>query len=58
MGIESLIGFILPIVLIAGGLFIKNTKNPNFQTSKKYWKILFILGILNLLMKLYLLFFL
>jgi hypothetical protein len=58
MGIESLIGFILPIVLIASGLFIKNTKNPNFQTSKKYWKILFILGILNLLMKLYLLFFL
>jgi hypothetical protein len=58
MGIESLIGFIMPIVLITAGLFIKNTKNPNFLTSKKYWKVLFILGILNLLMKLFLLFFL
>jgi hypothetical protein len=58
MRIENLIDFILPAILIAAGLFIKNTKNPNFQTSKKYWKVLFILGILNLLMKLYLLFFL
>ncbi len=58
MGINDLKDFILPAILIAAGLFIKNTKDPNFQTSKKYWKVLFILGILNLLMKLYLLFFL
>ncbi|MCV9926974.1 hypothetical protein OIU83_04895 [Flavobacterium sp. LS1R49] len=58
MGIEDLKDFILPIVLIAFGLFIKNTKNPNFQSSRKYWKILFILGMLNLLMKIFLLFYL
>ncbi|MCV9930700.1 hypothetical protein OIU80_00260 [Flavobacterium sp. LS1R47] len=58
MGINDLKDFILPVILIAAGLFIKNTKDPNFQTSKKYWKVLFILGILNLLMKLYLMFFL
>ncbi|MCD0474885.1 MULTISPECIES: hypothetical protein [unclassified Flavobacterium] len=58
MGINDLKDFILPAILIAAGLFIKNTKDPNFQTSKKYWKVLFILGILNLLMKLYLMFFL
>ncbi|MCC9073832.1 hypothetical protein LNQ49_19805 [Flavobacterium sp. F-65] len=58
MGINDLKDLILPAILIAAGLFIKNTKNPNFQTSKKYWKVLFILGILNLLMKLYLIFFL
>lgn len=58
MGINDLKDFILPAILIAAGLFIKNTKDPNFQTSKKYWKVLFILGVLNLLMKLYLMFFL
>lgn len=58
MEIENLKDFILPLVLIGFGLFIKNTKNPNFQSSRKFWKILFILGMLNLAMKLFLMFYL
>lgn len=52
MEIENLSDLIIPILLISTGLFIKNTKNINFQSSKKFWKILVILGIINLLLKL------
>jgi hypothetical protein len=39
---------IVPILLIGFGIFIKETKIEGYQSAKKWWKILVILGVINL----------
>jgi len=47
--------FLTPLLLIGFGYYIKTTKNPNWQNTKYYWKILVVLGIIVLVLKVILL---
>ena len=51
-----MIGIILSIGIIIFGLFLKTTKNPDFQNSKKFSWLFLILGIITLVGKLTLLY--
>lgn len=51
-----MIGIILSIGFIIFGVFLKTTKNPGFQSSKKFAWIFVILGLITLLGKLTLLY--
>ena len=51
MNIEFLRIFI-PLFLVFGGLYLKQTKNESDQSAKKYWKVLVIIGIIGFILKL------
>jgi hypothetical protein len=57
MGFQEIKSLLIPILLIGFGLFIKTTKNENYQNVKSWWKILIILGIISLILKVVNLFF-
>ena len=42
----------IPLLLVAGGLFLRQTKNESDQSYKKYWKVLVIIGIIGFVLKL------
>ncbi len=46
--------FITPVLMIIIGLVIKYSSHPKALEVKKYWKVLFIIGIANLVLKLFL----
>jgi 4-hydroxybenzoate polyprenyltransferase len=48
----ELLRLLIPLMLIAAGIFLRQTKNEKHQASKKYWKILLILGIIGFILKL------
>jgi uncharacterized membrane protein len=50
---NEIIKFIVPIILIMVGVFLKITKNENYLSGKKYWLYLLLGGILLFLMRLY-----
>jgi hypothetical protein len=56
MEFDQIRTFILPLVLIGVGLFIKNTTIENLQSSKKQWKWLVIIGSISFFLKVILLF--
>ena len=51
MAFEIIKSLLIPIIMIGFGIFIKNTKNVNYQNVKKWWKILVIIGIISLILK-------
>ena len=42
----------IPLLLVVGGLFLRQTKNEADQSFKKYWKVLVIIGIVGFVLKL------
>lgn len=42
----------IPLLLVVGGLYLKQTKNESDQTAKKYWKVLVIIGVIGFVLKL------
>jgi 4-hydroxybenzoate polyprenyltransferase len=42
----------IPLLLVVGGLFLRQTKNESDQAYKKYWKVLVIIGIVGFILKL------
>jgi len=42
----------IPLLLIVGGLYLRQTKNTNDQSFKKYWKVLVAIGIVGFILKL------
>jgi hypothetical protein len=45
--------FLVPIILIIFGIFLKITKSENYLSVKKYWLYLLLGGIILFLMRLY-----
>lgn len=41
----------VPLLLVVGGLYLRQTKNESDQNAKKYWKILVITGIVGFVLK-------
>lgn len=42
----------IPLLLVAGGLYLRQTNHEKDQSAKKYWKILVIIGIIGFILKL------
>lgn len=42
---------ILSLLMIAIGFFIKNTTHKNFQSAKRMWKALVIIGIIGVILQ-------
>lgn len=51
MDLSDLRGLVVAFLLIGFGLFIKSTKNENYISAKKWWKILVTLGFVYLTLK-------
>jgi hypothetical protein len=56
MEFDQIRTFIIPLLLIGVGLFIKNTTIENLQSSKKQWKWLVIIGSISFFVKVVLFF--
>ncbi len=41
----------IPLLLVVGGIFLRQTKNESDQSFKKYWKVLVIIGIIGFVLK-------
>ena len=55
MDLSELRGLLVAFLLIGFGLFIRSTKNENYLSAKKWWKILVTLGLVYLTFKVVLL---
>jgi len=42
----------IPLFLVIGGLYLRQSKNTGDQNAKKYWKVLVIIGIVGFILKL------
>ncbi len=51
MEFSDLRGLLVALLLIGFGLFIKSTKNENYKSARKWWKILVIVGLAYLTLK-------
>ena len=51
MGFQEIKNLIIPMIAIGFGLFIKTTKNENYQNVKSRWKPIVIFGVVYLIIK-------
>jgi len=50
---DQILSFLVPIILISWGIFLKITKNGNYLSIRKYWLLFLLGGIFLLLARLY-----
>jgi len=51
LGFQEIKNLIIPMIAIGFGLFIKTTKNENYQNVKSRWKPIVIFGVVYLIIK-------
>jgi len=42
----------IPLLLVIGGLYLRQSKNTGDQSAKKYWKVIVIIGVIGFILKL------
>lgn len=53
MGIEEIVRLIIPLISIVMGFAIRNSKNENYTSVKKYWWFFVVIGMLLFSYRLY-----
>jgi len=53
---QSIVSYLIPVLLIIVGGLLKFEKIPNSENIREYWWVLVVIGSLNTLLKLILLF--
>jgi hypothetical protein len=53
MGIEEIVRLIIPLISIVMGFAIRNSKNENYTSVKKYWWFFVVIGTLLFSYRLY-----
>lgn len=52
MELTDIGALIVSLILVALGMYIKMTTNREFKTSKKYWRLLIVIGVISFLLNL------
>ncbi|GEM_PF-6095731 len=48
----ALLRLFIPLLVVAGGLYLRQSKRDSDQSGKKYWKVLVAIGVAGFLLKL------